>query len=64
MCQVETDAEHFLSDLRKDVEKPIGFDAVMRVRTSTGTEPITICSCVHHICALINYHIVFSKSIL
>ncbi|KAK0148896.1 Protein transport protein Sec24D [Merluccius polli] len=34
--QVETDGEHFLRDLRKDVEKPIGFDAIMRVRTSTG----------------------------
>ncbi|CAL8328298.1 unnamed protein product [Boreogadus saida] len=27
--------EHFLRDLRMDVEKPIGFDAIMRVRTST-----------------------------
>ncbi|CAL8283191.1 unnamed protein product [Boreogadus saida] len=28
--------EHFLRDLKMDVEKPIGFDAIMRVRTSTG----------------------------
>uniref|UniRef100_A0A3Q1BAZ2 SEC24 homolog D, COPII coat complex component n=1 Tax=Amphiprion ocellaris TaxID=80972 RepID=A0A3Q1BAZ2_AMPOC len=34
--QMETDGEHFLRDLRKDVQKSIGFDAVMRVRTSTG----------------------------
>ncbi|KAG7461887.1 hypothetical protein MATL_G00195950 [Megalops atlanticus] len=34
--QVQVDGDHFLSDLRKDVEKPIGFDAIMRVRTSTG----------------------------
>ncbi|KAM3590025.1 uncharacterized protein V6R79_002079 [Siganus canaliculatus] len=34
--QVETDGEHFLTDLRKDVQKSIGFDAIMRVRTSTG----------------------------
>uniref|UniRef100_A0A4W3GYE0 SEC24 homolog D, COPII coat complex component n=1 Tax=Callorhinchus milii TaxID=7868 RepID=A0A4W3GYE0_CALMI len=34
--QIQTDAEHFLNDLRKDVQKPIGFDAIMRVRTSTG----------------------------
>ncbi|KAM4564851.1 protein transport protein Sec24D isoform 1-T2 [Fundulus diaphanus] len=34
--QVETDGEHFLRDLRKDVQKSLGFDAVMRVRTSTG----------------------------
>ncbi|XP_070608180.1 protein transport protein Sec24C isoform X2 [Erythrolamprus reginae] len=34
--QVETDQERFLNDLRRDVQKEIGFDAVMRVRTSTG----------------------------
>ncbi|XP_063817407.1 protein transport protein Sec24C isoform X2 [Pseudophryne corroboree] len=34
--QVETDRERFLNDLRRDVQKEIGFDAVMRVRTSTG----------------------------
>lgn len=37
-CQVEIDGEHFLRDLRKDVQKNIGFDAIMRVRTSTGKE--------------------------
>ncbi len=35
---METDGEHFLRDLRKDVQKSIGFDAIMRVRTSTGRE--------------------------
>ncbi|XP_025028059.1 protein transport protein Sec24C isoform X2 [Python bivittatus] len=34
--QVETDQERFLNDLRRDVQKDVGFDAVMRVRTSTG----------------------------
>ncbi|XP_031761002.1 protein transport protein Sec24C isoform X3 [Xenopus tropicalis] len=34
--QPETDKERFLNDLRRDVQKEIGFDAVMRVRTSTG----------------------------
>ncbi|XP_061763464.1 protein transport protein Sec24C isoform X1 [Nerophis ophidion] len=34
--QAQTDQERFLNDLRRDVQKPIGFDAVMRVRTSTG----------------------------
>ncbi|XP_017569438.1 protein transport protein Sec24D [Pygocentrus nattereri] len=34
--QVQIDGEHFLTDLRRDVEKSIGFDAIMRVRTSTG----------------------------
>lgn len=33
---MEADGEHFLRDLRKDVQKSIGFDAIMRVRTSTG----------------------------
>ncbi|KAM9426624.1 protein transport protein Sec24D isoform 2-T2 [Pholidichthys leucotaenia] len=34
--QLERDGEHFLRDLRKDVQKNIGFDGIMRVRTSTG----------------------------
>lgn len=38
MSQVELDGEHFLRDLRKDLQKSIGFDAIMRVRTSTGEE--------------------------
>lgn len=38
MSQVEVDGEHFLRDLRKDLQKSIGFDTIMRVRTSTGEE--------------------------
>lgn len=38
VSQVEVDGEHFLRDLRKDLQKSIGFDAIMRVRTSTGEE--------------------------
>ncbi|KAJ8382885.1 hypothetical protein SKAU_G00036630 [Synaphobranchus kaupii] len=34
--QVEADADLFLNDLRGDIEKPIGFDGIMRIRTSTG----------------------------
>ncbi|XP_051523293.1 protein transport protein Sec24C isoform X5 [Myxocyprinus asiaticus] len=34
--QASTDQERFLNDLRRDVQKQMGFDAVMRVRTSTG----------------------------
>ncbi|XP_051580009.1 protein transport protein Sec24D-like isoform X1 [Myxocyprinus asiaticus] len=34
--QVDVDGQHFLNDLKRDVEKSIGFDAVMRVRTGTG----------------------------
>lgn len=36
LSQAESDKERFLNDLRRDVQKLIGFDAVMRVRTSTG----------------------------
>ncbi|XP_071751437.1 protein transport protein Sec24D [Centroberyx gerrardi] len=45
--QVETDGEHFLRDLRKDVEKPIGFDAIMRVRTSTGFRATDFFGAIH-----------------
>lgn len=34
--QVPWDSPQLLSDLRNDIEKKIGFDAIMRVRTSTG----------------------------
>uniref|UniRef100_A0A4W6ERW9 SEC24 homolog C, COPII coat complex component n=1 Tax=Lates calcarifer TaxID=8187 RepID=A0A4W6ERW9_LATCA len=34
--QAQSDQERFLNDLRRDIQKPVGFDAVMRVRTSTG----------------------------
>lgn len=34
--QAQSDKERFLNDLRRDVQKLVGFDAVMRVRTSTG----------------------------
>nr|XP_031547330.1 protein transport protein Sec24D isoform X3 [Vicugna pacos] len=34
--QVHLDSQQFLNDLRNDIEKKIGFDAIMRVRTSTG----------------------------
>uniref|UniRef100_A0A5F9D0C4 SEC24 homolog C, COPII coat complex component n=1 Tax=Oryctolagus cuniculus TaxID=9986 RepID=A0A5F9D0C4_RABIT len=38
--QAENDQERFLSDLRRDVQKVVGFDAVMRVRTSTGIRAV------------------------
>ncbi|XP_026071727.1 protein transport protein Sec24D-like isoform X2 [Carassius auratus] len=34
--QMEVNGQQFVSDLRRDVEKSIGFDAVMRIRTGTG----------------------------
>uniref|UniRef100_A0A6Q2YF22 SEC24 homolog D, COPII coat complex component n=1 Tax=Esox lucius TaxID=8010 RepID=A0A6Q2YF22_ESOLU len=45
--QLELDGEHFLSDLRKDVRKAIGFDAIMRVRTSTGFRATDFFGAVH-----------------
>ncbi|XP_031706722.1 protein transport protein Sec24D [Anarrhichthys ocellatus] len=45
--QVEIDGEHFLRDLRKDVQKSIGFDAIMRVRTSTGFRATEFFGAVH-----------------
>ncbi|KAG7243338.1 hypothetical protein INR49_011794 [Caranx melampygus] len=46
-CCVETDGEHFLRDLRKDVQKSIGFDAIMRVRTSTGFRATDFFGAIH-----------------
>ncbi|KAM6148135.1 protein transport protein Sec24D isoform 3-T3 [Erethizon dorsatum] len=34
--QIHLDSQQFLNDLRNDIGKKIGFDAIMRVRTSTG----------------------------
>ncbi|XP_034020581.1 protein transport protein Sec24D [Thalassophryne amazonica] len=45
--QLETDGEHFLRNLRKDVEKWIGFDSVMRVRTSTGFRAMDVFGAIH-----------------
>uniref|UniRef100_A0A7N9ASZ6 SEC24 homolog D, COPII coat complex component n=1 Tax=Mastacembelus armatus TaxID=205130 RepID=A0A7N9ASZ6_9TELE len=38
---------HFLRDLRKDVQKSVGFDAIMRVRTSTGFRATDFFGAVH-----------------
>lgn len=35
--QIHTEGQQFINDLKKDIQKRIGFDAIMRVRTSTGT---------------------------
>ncbi|XP_070849199.1 protein transport protein Sec24D [Chaetodon trifascialis] len=45
--QVETDGEHFLRDLRKGVQKSIGFDTIMRVRTSTGFRATDFFGAIH-----------------
>ncbi|XP_003967017.2 protein transport protein Sec24D [Takifugu rubripes] len=45
--QVDVDGEHFLRDLRKDVQKRVGFDAIMRVRTSTGFRATDFFGAIH-----------------
>ncbi|XP_015802499.3 protein transport protein Sec24D [Nothobranchius furzeri] len=45
--QIQTDGDHFLRDLRKDLQKSIGFDAIMRVRTSTGFRATDFFGAVH-----------------
>ncbi|XP_029824250.2 protein transport protein Sec24C isoform X3 [Ixodes scapularis] len=37
--QEDVEGSRFLEDLRRDVSQPVAFDAVMRVRTSTGIRP-------------------------
>jgi len=37
--QPDLDGERFISDLRHNVARPVAFDAIMRVRTSTGVRP-------------------------
>lgn len=37
--QANIDGERLVNDLRRNITRPIAFDAVMRVRTSTGVRP-------------------------
>ncbi|XP_022110679.1 protein transport protein Sec24C-like isoform X2 [Acanthaster planci] len=37
--QAANDGERFIQDLTHNIQRPIGFDAVLRVRTSTGIRP-------------------------
>merc|ERR1711963_808337 len=37
--QADLDGERFISDLRHNISRPVVFDAIMRVRTSTGARP-------------------------
>ena len=38
--QREIDGKRFLHDLASDLNRPIVYDAIMRVRTSTGVRPV------------------------
>ena len=38
--QTDIDGERFLADLRHNLSRPVVFDAIMRVRTSTGVRPV------------------------
>lgn len=37
--QADIDGERLISDVINNISRPIAFDAVMRVRTSTGVRP-------------------------
>ncbi|XP_075216989.1 COPII coat complex component secretory 24CD isoform X2 [Lycorma delicatula] len=37
--QADIDGERLIEDIKHDVSRPVGFDAIMRVRTSTGIRP-------------------------
>ncbi|KAJ8317884.1 hypothetical protein KUTeg_002975 [Tegillarca granosa] len=41
--QADLDGERFLEDLRRNVENQTAFDAILRVRTSTGIRPVDFC---------------------
>lgn len=43
--QSDIDGERFIEDLKRDIEKPVAFDAVLRVRTSTGVRPTDFTGC-------------------
>ncbi|KAI6243881.1 hypothetical protein M3Y99_00054500 [Aphelenchoides fujianensis] len=36
----QKDGKRFLQDLHRDISRPIGFDVMLRVRTSTGLRPV------------------------
>lgn len=38
--QPDLNGEQFLEDLRHNLSRPVVFDAIMRVRTSTGVRPV------------------------
>lgn len=40
LMQIVSDAERLLVDLSNSITRQTGFDAVMRVRASTGTEHV------------------------
>merc|ERR1711936_692756 len=37
--QSDLDGERFISDLQHNISRPVVFDAIMRIRTSTGVRP-------------------------
>ena len=38
--QLDVDGERFLADLSHNLSRPVVFDGIMRVRTSTGVRPV------------------------
>lgn len=39
ILQADLDGERVINDIITDISRPIAFDAIMRVRTSTGVRP-------------------------
>ena len=40
MFQADIDGDRFLDDLKRNVQNQSAFDAILRVRTSTGIRPV------------------------
>lgn len=45
--QADLDGERLINDLHQNVSRPVGFDAIMRVRTSTGIRPTDFLGAIH-----------------
>lgn len=45
--QADLDGDRLINDLYQNVSRPVGFDAIMRVRTSTGIRPTDFLGALH-----------------
>lgn len=39
LLKADVDGQRLIADIKKNISRPIAFDAVMRVRTSSGVRP-------------------------
>lgn len=58
--QADSHGTRFINDLKSAVSKPIAFDAIVRVRTSTGERPL-YSGCTIYLVAL--YDITYSSRV-